>query len=161
VDASEKRERATELWQEAYRRQMKGELDRAIELYKRSLEAWPTAEAHTFLGWTYSFQGRIEEATAECLKAIEVDPDFGNPYNDIGCYLMQQDKLDEAIPWLEKAKQAPRYEPRQFPFMNLGRIYLRQRRWWDALREFEAAVRLAPDDAELRRALHSLRARLN
>jgi len=161
VDASEKRERATELWQEAYRRQMKGELDRAIELYKRSLEAWPTAEAHTFLGWTYSFQGRIEEATAECLKAIEVDPDFGNPYNDIGCYLMQQDKLDEAIPWLEKAKQAPRYEPRQFPFMNLGRIYLRQGRWWDALREFEAAVRLAPEDAELRRALHSLRARLN
>jgi Tfp pilus assembly protein PilF len=161
VDASERRERATDLWQEAYRRQMKGELDRAIELYKRSLEAWPTAEAHTFLGWTYSFQGRIEEATAECLKAIEVDPDFGNPYNDIGCYLMQQDKLDEAIPWLEKAKQAPRYEPRQFPFMNLGRIYLRQRRWWDALREFEAAVRLAPDDAELRRALHSLRARLN
>ena len=161
MDASEKRERATELWQEAYRRQMKGELDRAIELYKRSLEAWPTAEAHTFLGWTYSFQGRIEEATAECLKAIEVDPDFGNPYNDIGCYLMQQDKLDEAIPWLEKAKQAPRYEPRQFPFMNVGRIYLRQRRWWDALREFEAAVRLAPDDAELRRALHSLRARLN
>ncbi|PYN57979.1 MAG: hypothetical protein DMD92_13380, partial [Candidatus Rokuibacteriota bacterium] len=67
MDASEKRERATELWQEAYRRQMKGELDRAIELYKRSLEAWPTAEAHTFLGWTYSFQGRIEEATAECL----------------------------------------------------------------------------------------------
>ena len=161
MDASEKRERATELWQEAYRRQMKGELDRAIELYKRSLEAWPTAEAHTFLGWTYSFQGRIDEATAECLKAIEVDPDFGNPYNDIGCYLMQQNKLDEAIPWLEKAKQAPRYEPRQFPFMNLGRIYLRQGRWWDALREFEAAVRLAPDDAELRRALHSLRARLN
>jgi Tfp pilus assembly protein PilF len=161
VDASERRERATELWQEAYRRQMKGELDRAIELYKRSLEAWPTAEAHTFLGWSYSFQGRIEEATAECLKAIEVDPDFGNPYNDIGCYLMQQDKLDEAIPWLEKAKQAPRYEPRQFPFMNLGRIYLRQGRWWDALREFEAAVRLAPGDAELRRALHSLRARLN
>jgi tetratricopeptide (TPR) repeat protein len=161
VDASERRERATELWQEAYRHQMKGELDRAIELYKRSLEAWPTAEAHTFLGWSYSFQGRIEEATAECLKAIEVDPDFGNPYNDIGCYLMQQDKLDEAIPWLEKAKQAPRYEPRQFPFMNLGRIYLRQGRWWDALREFEAAVRLAPGDAELRRALHSLRARLN
>jgi tetratricopeptide (TPR) repeat protein len=74
---------------------------------------------------------------------------------------MQQGKLDEAIPWLEKAKQAKRYEPRQFPFMNLGRIYLKQERWWDALREFEAAVRLAPADADARRALHSLRARLN
>src|SRR5207237_8461499 len=138
---------------------MKGERDRAIQLYKRSLEAWPTAEAHTFLGWTYSCQGRIEEATAECLKAIEVDPDFGNPYNDIGCYLMQQDKLDEAIPWLEKAKQAPRYEPRQFPFMNLGRIYLRQGRSSDALRGFEAVVRLARDDAALHSASASLRGR--
>ena len=74
---------------------------------------------------------------------------------------MQQGKLEEAIPWLEKAKRAPRYEPRQFPYMNLGRIYLRQARWWEALREFEAAVRLAPADAELRKTLHSLRARLN
>jgi tetratricopeptide (TPR) repeat protein len=153
--------RATELWQEAYRSQMEGDLDRAIEYYQRSIEVSPTAEAHTFLGWTYSFQGRLEEATSECLKAIEVDPEFGNPYNDIGVYLMQQDRLDEAIPWFQKAKQARRYEPRQFPFMNLGRIYVRQGRWWDALKEFEGAVRVAPDDAEARKALHSLRARLN
>jgi Tfp pilus assembly protein PilF len=95
------------------------------------------------------------------MRAIEVDPDFGNPYNDIGCYLMQQGKLDEAVPWLERAKQAKRYEPRQFPYMNLARIHVKQGRWWDALREFEGAVRLAPADAELRRALHSLRGRLN
>lgn len=153
--------RATELWQEAYRHQTEGDLARAIELYRRSIEVFPTAEAHTYLGWTLSFQGRLDEATRECVRAIEIDPDFGNPYNDIGCYLMQQGKLDEAVPWLEKAKQAKRYEPRQFPYMNLARIYVKQSRWWEALREFEAAVRLAPGDAELRRALHSLRARLN
>jgi tetratricopeptide (TPR) repeat protein len=158
---SEQFRRATELWQEAYRHQMEGALERAVELYRRSIEVFPTAEAHTYLGWTLSFQGRLAEATRECARAIEIDPDFGNPYNDIGCYLMQQGKLDEAIPWLEKAKQAKRYEPRQFPYMNLARIYVRQSRWWEALREFEAAVRLAPGDAELRRALHSLRARLN
>lgn len=153
--------RATELWQEAYRHQTEGDLERAIELYRRSIEVFPTAEAHTYLGWTLSFQGRLDEATRECVRAIEIDPDFGNPYNDIGCYLMQQGKLEEAVPWLEKAKQAKRYEPRQFPYMNLARIYVKQSRWWEALREFEAAVRLAPGDAELRRALHSLRARLN
>lgn len=158
---SESLMRATELWQEAYRYQQEGDLERAIEYYKRSIMMHPTAEAHTFLGWTYSFQDRLEEAIAECHRAIEIDPEFGNPYNDIGVYLMKQEKLDEAIPWLEKAKQAKRYEPRQFPFMNLGRIYLKQERWWDALREFEAAVRLAPADADAHRALHSLRARLN
>ena len=158
---SEERARAIERWQEAYRYQMQGNLDRAIELYRESIAIHPTAEAHTFLGWTMSFQGRLEEATAECLKAIEVDPDFGNPYNDIGVYLMQQAKLEEAIPWLERAKHAKRYEPRQFPFMNLGRIYLRQGRWPEALRELEAAVRIAPDDKGAHRALHEARARLN
>jgi hypothetical protein len=36
----------------------------------------------------------------------------------IGVYLMQQRKLEGAIPWLTKAKQAKRYEPRQFPLMK-------------------------------------------
>ena len=153
--------RATELWREAYRYQIGGKLDRAIELYQRSIEVYPTAEAHTFLGWAMSFQGRLAEATQECLRAIEIDAEFGNPYNDIGVYLLQQDKLDESISWLEKAKQAKRYEPRQFPFMNLGRIYIQQGRWWQALREFEGAVRLAPRDVRAARILHSLRARLN
>ena len=155
------RERAIALWRDAYRQQMAGDLDGAIQTYRRSIAVWPTAEAHTFLGWTYSFQGRLEEATAECLRAIEVDPDFGNPYNDIGVYLIQQDKLDEAIPWLERAKAAPRYEPRQFPHMNLARIYIKRNRWWDALRELETAQTLAPTDQQLARTLHSVRAKLN
>ena len=149
------------LCQDACSHQEEGELDRAIELYRRSIETYPTAEAHTFLGWTMSFQGRLEEATRECLRAIEIDPEFGNPYNDIGVYLMEQHKLEEAISWLEKAKRAKRYETRQFPFMNLGRIFVRQGRWWEALHEFEGAVRLAPSDAGAARMLHNLRARLN
>ena len=159
--APERLSRAIELWRQAYGHQMAGELDRAIELYQESIRVCPTAEAHTFLGWTYSFQGRLDEATRECHRAIEVDPEFGNPYNDIGVYLMQQDRLDEAIPWLEQAKRAPRYEPRQFPYMNLGRIYVQRRRWAEALREFEGAVQAAPADAEARKALHGLLARLN
>jgi tetratricopeptide (TPR) repeat protein len=154
-------DRAVKLWQEAYHHQMQGDLDRAIELYRRSIAVKPTAEGHTFLGWALSFQGRLEEATAECVRAIEIDPDFGNPYNDIGVYLMQQDKLDEAIPWLEQATRASRYEPRQFPHMNLGRIYVKQAKWSEALREFAEAVRLAPADKSAHKMLHELRARFN
>ncbi len=156
-----RRQRALEIWQEAYAHQMKGELEEAIRLYLESLAVCPTAEAHTFLGWTYSFQGKLDEAIAECQKAIAVDPEYGNPYNDIGVYLMQQDDLEAAIPWLERAKQAPRYEPRQFPYINLGRIYLRQGRWMDALKELEAGARVAPTDPEARKLLHELRGRLN
>jgi Tfp pilus assembly protein PilF len=121
---ADRRERAIELWQQAYARQMRQELEEAIELYRESLALFPTAEAHTFLGWTYSFHGRLDEAIAECRKAIALDPDFGNPYNDIGVYLIERGDLRGAIPWLEQAKRAPRYEPRHFPYLNLGRIYL-------------------------------------
>jgi tetratricopeptide (TPR) repeat protein len=114
---ADRRRRAIELWQQAYAHQMRKELEEAIRLYQESLALAPTAEAHTFLGWTYSFQGRLDEAIADCHKAIAVDPDFGNPYNDIGVYLIERGDLEGAIPWLERAKRAPRYEPRHFPCM--------------------------------------------
>ena len=160
IDA-ERRRRAVELWRQAYEHQMKGELEEAIRLYQDSLAVCPTAEAHTFLGWTYSFQERIDEAIAECHKAIAVDPDFGNPYNDIGVYLMQQGDLDAAIPLLEQAKLARRYEPRHYPHVNLGRIYLQRHQWMEARRELEGAVRIAPADPNARKLLHEVLGRLN
>ena len=53
-------QRALEVWQAAYDHQMRGDFDDAIRLYRESLAIYPTAEAHTFLGWTYSFQGRLD-----------------------------------------------------------------------------------------------------
>jgi Tfp pilus assembly protein PilF len=159
--AEERLTNAQELFLQAYELQMAKQYEQAISLYKQSIEVYPTAEAHTFLGWTYSFQERLDEAIEECHRAIEVDPDFGNPYNDIGVYLMQKGRFEEALPWLQKAKQAPRYEPRHFPYLNSGRIYMAQGDWLKALEEFEQAVKIMPDDRGARQALAELRGRLN
>src|ERR1700733_15761674 len=97
---TDRQEQAWALLQEAYRAQMEGDYDHAVELYKNSFELFPPAGAHTFLGWTYHFQGKIDAAIAECKRAIEVDPEFGNPYNDIGSYLIPLEKYEEANPWL-------------------------------------------------------------
>ncbi len=153
-------ERAMELVKQALQHQMAGELDEAIRLYKESIALYPTADAHTYLGWTYSFQGRIEEAIAECETAIKIDPDFGNPYNDIGVYLMQQQKLDDAIPWLEKAKEAKRYEPRHFPYLNLGHIYAAKGMINKALEEFRGALEYNPGDPLALRAIEELESKL-
>jgi len=139
MPTAEKMQQAQRLLEEALRAQMDKHYDDAVRLYKESLAACPTAEAHTFLGWTYSFMGRLDDAIEECRHAIGVDPEFGNPYNDIGSYLMKQGKLTEAIDWLEKAKDAPRYEPRHYPYLNLGRLYLSLGRFEDAAREFSQA----------------------
>jgi len=160
-EPDEARKLALEYFQQAYEKQMQGELDQAVELYKQSIEVWPTAEAHTFLGWTYSFRGRLDEAIEECHKAIAVDPDFGNPYNDIGAYLVQQGRYDDAIPWLQRAMEAKRYEARAYPHMNLGRVWEYKGRINDAMQEYRKALAEAPDYAEAYKALKRLESRLN
>ncbi len=130
-------------------------------MYQASLAVAPTAEAHTFLGWVYSFQRRYAEAIAECKRAIAVDPTFGNPYNDIGCYLIALGREDEAIPWLRRALAAPRYEAPHFPHVNLARIYETQGRVLDALTEYGRALERQPGYAPAVLGLRRLQARVN
>ena len=158
--ANRDQERALELIEKAMKHQMAQEFEDAIRLYKESISLYPTADAHTYLGWAYSFVGRLNEAIAQCEIAIQLDPEFGNPYNDIGVYLMQQQRFDDAIPWLEQAKSATRYEPRHFPFINLGRIYLTKGMIQKALEEFGGALKINPDDSELTQLVEELQTKL-
>ncbi len=144
---------AWNLFQQAYELQRNGKLEEAVDVYKQSINAFPTAEAHTFLGWTYSFLGQLNEAIEECHQAIRQDPDFGNPYNDIGAYLIELNRLDEAIPWLEKASQAKRYENPAFPHMNLGRVYERQGKWDQAVDAYKKSLALSPEYQPAKQAL--------
>ncbi|HYK82828.1 MAG TPA: tetratricopeptide repeat protein [Gemmatimonadales bacterium] len=140
---------------------MAGDLASAIQLYQASIAVTPTAEAHTFLGWVYSFQRRYEEAIAECKRAIAVDPSFGNPYNDIGCYLIALGREAEAIPWLEQAMVAPRYEAPHFPHVNLARVYETQGRVLEAVTEYGRALQRHPGYAPALTGLRRLQARVN
>lgn len=153
--------RALELWEHGQRHHLQGDVETAIRLYSQSIEVCPTAEAHTFRGWAYSFQGRLDAAIAECKAAIEIDPEFGNPYNDIGSYLMKLGNLEEAIPWLERAKTARRYEPRHFPFLNLGRLYAAKGQLLRAAEEFRGALRLDPGNSLAVQALDQLNTAIN
>lgn len=127
-----------------YKHHMVGELADAILLYKQSLATFPTAEAYTLLGWAYSMIDLYDEAEAMCKKAIELDPGLGNPYNDIGAYLIEQNRWEEAIPWLEEATTAPRYESPEFAYTNLGRVYEHLGDYYQALIYFNRALDAAP-----------------
>ena len=152
---------AEKWFRRAYEHQMAGRFDEAVECYEKSIELEPTAEAHTFLGWTYSFKRQYERAIEECHKAIEVDPSFGNPYNDIGAYLIELGRLGEAIPWFEKAIEAPRYEPRHFPHFNLSRIFVKRYEYGRAIEHLRQALELEPGYRIARRELAKLLAWMN
>ncbi|MFQ5958681.1 MAG: tetratricopeptide repeat protein [Alphaproteobacteria bacterium] len=151
--------RAYVLWQQGYVLHLFGEYEEAAALFRKSIAVHPTAEGHTFLGWSLSELGRLDEAIAECKKAIPLDPDYGNPYNDIGVYLIELGRADEAVPWLEKAMAAKRYCCYQFAHFNLGRVLLMNGRVDAAKRAFERALDYDPDYLPARAALRYIRER--
>jgi tetratricopeptide (TPR) repeat protein len=157
---SDHRQLAVEFFQKAYERQMHGEYDEAIALYTQSIEAYPTAEAYTFRGWTCSMLGNHERAIADCLEAINVDPEFGNPYNDIGAYLIEKGEYDDAISWLERALQSRRYESYHYPHYNLGRVYVAKEMFVKARQHFEQALKLSPDYTLAKEGLEQIRRKL-
>lgn len=133
-----------------------GDLDGAIGYFQKSLERKPNAEGYTYLGWVLSLKGQFDEAIELCKKAICIDSKFGNPFNDIGSYLIQKSQFEDAIPWLQEAKLKPKYEPRHFPYVNLGRIYSELGRIDEAIEEFEGALEFAPGHPEIEKVLEQL-----
>ena len=109
----------------------------------------------------YSLQGNIEEAILECHRAIKIDPDFGNPYNDIGCYLMQKNEYDNSLSWFNLAKKSPRYEPRHFPYLNASRVKLIQGKHGEAKYELHQALMRESDDENLKNRFRELVELLN
>ena len=152
---------AKQLFHEAYEAQLAQDYERAIELYHRSIETYPTAEAHTFLGWVYSFQQRYDEAIEECLEAIRVDETLGNPYNDIGSYLLTKGDVYGSVKWFKRALLAPRYESYAFPHFNLGRVYEARHRYLDATKHYGLALEQNPEFVEAAVALRKMQTRVN
>lgn len=132
-------------WRNGNALHLAGRYEQAAERFQQSIDAYPTAEGHTFLGWSLSELGRLEDAIAECKKAISLDSDYGNPYNDIGVYLIQLGRPEEAVPWLHKAIAAKRYCCYEFAHANLGRVLLSQGKIDAAKRSFERALSRNPE----------------
>lgn len=142
---------------QAYQHQMRGEIEQALELYDRSLEVMPTPEAYTFRGWARSQMRDYAAAMADCHRAIDLDPEFGNPYNDIGAYFIEMGELDDAIPWLRMALKAKRYENYCFPHYNLGRVFEAKGQLERALEHYRRALVENPTYAPALRALQRVR----
>lgn len=148
---------AQDYFELAYEMQMQGDLDRAMYYYTRSLDCVESPEAYTFMAWTESMRGSFERAIELCRLAIELDADFGNPWNDLGAYLLALDRPQEAIPYLEQALKSPRYLTYHYAHYNLGRAYEKIGDRARAREKFQAALDMEPSYALAREALDRLR----
>ncbi|MCX6126663.1 MAG: tetratricopeptide repeat protein [Proteobacteria bacterium] len=155
------RRRAQDLVFEGLTIAAEGRPQDAANRFKASLKLNRTAEAYTYWAWMESTKGNYHVAIHLCREAIRLDPDFGNPYNDIGSYYVALKEVDEAILWFEKAKKARKYVPRHYPYMNCGRIYRYRQEYGRALREYLEAQRISPHDETIRAAILDLESKIH
>jgi tetratricopeptide (TPR) repeat protein len=82
-------------------------LPQAIERYKQVIDLTPGwVDAHINLGVALYQMGRADEARAEFLSAVELDPLNGISRYNLGCVLEEQGEIDEAIEHLRRAVRA-------------------------------------------------------
>lgn len=136
----------------------KKDLAGALELFEKARGHKETAEVLTLMAWVNSQMGNNEEAKSLCLKAIEIDPEYGAPYNDLGTLLLNEGHINESIKWYELAKKAPKYTNREYPYINAGRAYMQLNNFDKAMEEFEVALKLVPENQELRHTVSKIRA---
>jgi len=152
---------AEEYFKKAYGLHVCGKIPQAIEKYKLSIKFKPTAKAHNCLGWAYGLQGRFDAAIDQCIIATLIDPDYGNPYNDIGSYLINLGRIEEATKWLFQALNAAIYEFRYYPLYNLGRIFEMQGYWLEAINYYTEALKINPNYSAAQYALTRVQGNLN
>lgn len=129
--------------------------------YRKSIKMFPTAAAYTYLGWIQSFLGDFVQAIEFCKIAIEIDPDYGNAYNDIGAYFLEMGEADSAIPYLRRAAKTAHYTRREFAHYNLGRAWESKNEYDKAASSYKRALDVDPEYEPAKMAYYKLIRRMN
>lgn len=118
----------------------------AMKCYAKSVALWPTAEGYTYYAWALSLSENDYEGAIElCKRAIEINKEYGNPYNDIGAYLVQLGKIKESIHWFEMALSVESYDMKHYAYFNLGRVYEELGDKEQAIENYMGSLKIEPD----------------
>jgi tetratricopeptide (TPR) repeat protein len=132
------------LFDEILRQLQARQFDRAITSCRDALLTFPEdINILGLLGAALGDKGQLEEAEKVLNQVIDLAPTFAKPYEDLGTLLLRQDKVNEALPLLEKAVRLdPKLEDAHF---HLGRAALAmQGRGAEADESFERSFALSP-----------------
>jgi protein O-GlcNAc transferase len=103
------------------------------------------AEAFNNRGVTLKELKRIDEALANCDKAIALKPDYAEAFNNRGVTLKELKRIDEALANCDKAiALKPDYAE---AFNNRGNVLQDQKRFDEAVVSYDRAIMLKPDYA--------------
>lgn len=144
---------------EGIRLEDQGDLDGAAARYEAALAADDGARgARARLAMLRFKQAKWEEAVPLMTRAAEENPADGELLIDLGTALLQLDRNDEGITWLQKAVVVVPDSPAAHN--NLGVALAKEQRWEEAAAEFQRTLELKPDHRSAGRSLELVRAQV-
>jgi tetratricopeptide (TPR) repeat protein len=132
-----------------------------VQYWRDSLTLWEHAasitpgDAHveTALGSVLSEKGKLAEATALYIDALQHEPQFAEAHNKLGVVLADQGRVADAIPHYEAALRAkPSLAEAHY---NLGNALTAQGKLDEAIAQYHEALRIRPEDAATHNGLGS------
>ncbi len=157
-------EKAEELYATSLRQIGRGQLDQALVTSQSILKIHDSAEVYFNMGYIKSVQGDLEEALECFKKATVINGYHALAYQRIGLIYEKMGRPDEAAANLEKAAEIhlEKHNDNEAEeilntvltlrpdttnvYNSLGIIHRRQKRLDEALRAYEKALRVHPDD---------------
>jgi tetratricopeptide (TPR) repeat protein len=128
----------------------KGDLDRAIAEYRRTLAIKPTCgRSWYWLGSCYRAQGKNELAAEQYRRAIRFEPPNTGAYLQLGELLFQEGKLREAEQICRQGLVVVPDDP--LLHCNLGTLLVKTNRPQEGAEEIHTALRLDPNSPRIQR----------
>ena len=134
-----------------------GDHQRAASLLTEGLTAHPHAAAlHNNLAAVHERRGKYDEALATVEKGIQEDPGLAQLQKNLGDLLYRVGRYDDALEAYQRAVKA-NPEIGGDVYLKLGNIRLKRQDREEAVRCWERALELDPDNAIVRTNLESVR----
>ncbi len=100
--------------------------------------------SHALMSFLYLLKREYEKAIESGKRSVEMQPNGAMVHMILGGTLSYAGRVDEAIVYLKRAIRLNPFPP-WFFYYNLGRCYLQNEQYEDAIMEYEKALQLAPD----------------
>jgi tetratricopeptide (TPR) repeat protein len=117
--------------------------DQAIEALQKAIERNNQARYHTALGEVLVYQGKIAEGEKHYAEALRLDPNFGPACALMGGYYLKRgagpDALDRAEELLLRATRLKTHRPQDL-YLDLGQLYIRKKRYNEAIAALQKAI---------------------
>ena len=136
--------KASDAYYQAYIAMDAGKYPEAADLFTQAISQKPEfTDAYYGRGFCYEQMGKFADAMKDYKKTIELDPNHAKAYNNLGVvYFKLYNDNENAEKNFKKSMELSKTN--SLVYYNLGSIYYNQKRYDEAIRFFNEAIKLRP-----------------